>query len=401
MTTKSSRQKYDLAREAGVSISTVSKALSGSYTISEKTRRHVLETARRLQYKPNARARSFARQKSGTVIFATELYQSIAFENPHMFAILTGVTRSLEEKGYSVLLKHMDKGGATAYVRELMQERLADGVILHAALLSRDLAAFLSHADAPYLVIGRPNFPCNICWMDVNHELAGGVAANYLLDRGYRRILYLGGGPEDAISQMRLKGMEAVLREEELTVDTLFGDTPYTEDVEELQRRLSGENRPEVALCANNHIALECLQCAMQLGLRIPRDLALMTFDRYPFSQLLIPRLTAVEVDMFDMGWEAARFLVQKIKKPLYSKADQETEAASMSAMVVFPLYYLALVLTMTAATILTVQQLSETDRYRGQFALLRKLGMDRREMRRALGCQFATRGWNNILAIF
>ena len=118
-----------------------------------------------------------------------------------------------------------------------MQERLADGVILHAALLSRDLAAFLSHADAPYLVIGRPNFPCNICWMDVNHELAGGVAANYLLDRGYRRILYLGGGPEDAISQMRLKGMEAVLREEELTVDTLFGDTPYTEDVEELRRR--------------------------------------------------------------------------------------------------------------------------------------------------------------------
>ena len=200
---------YDLAREAGVSISTVSKALSGSYTISEKTRRHVLETARRLQYKPNARARSFARQKSGTVIFATELYQSISFENPHMFAILTGVTRSLEEKGYSVLLKHMDKGGATAYVRELMQERLADGVILHAALLSRDLAAFLSHADAPYLVIGRPNFPCNICWMDVNHELAGGVAANYLLDRGYRRILYLGGGPEDAISQMRLKGMQS------------------------------------------------------------------------------------------------------------------------------------------------------------------------------------------------
>lgn len=103
---------YDLAREAGVSISTVSKALSDSYTISEKTKRHVLETARRLQYKPNARARSFARQKSGTVIFATELYQNIAFENPHMFAILTGVTRSLEEKGYSVLLRHMEKGGA-------------------------------------------------------------------------------------------------------------------------------------------------------------------------------------------------------------------------------------------------------------------------------------------------
>ena len=307
---------YDLAREAGVSISTVSKALSDSYTISEKTKRHVLETARRLQYKPNARARSFARQKSGTVIFATELYQNIAFENPHMFAILTGVTRSLEEKGYSVLLRHMEKGGAAAYVRGLMQERLADGVILHAALLTRDLAAFLSHAESPYLVIGRPNFPCNICWMDVNHELAGGVAANYLLDRGYRRLLYLGGCPEDAISRSRLKGIGAVLREEELSVETLFGDTPYTEDIEALKHILCSEARPEAALCANNRIALECLQCAMQLGLRIPQDLALMTFDRYPFSQLLIPRLTAVEVDMFDMGWEAARFLMQRIKKP-------------------------------------------------------------------------------------
>ena len=307
---------YDLAREAGVSIATVSKALNDSYTISEKTKQHIMETARRLQYKPNARARSFARQKSGTVIFATELYQNIAFENPHMFAILTGVTRSLEQKGYSVLLRHMEKGDATAYVRELMQERLADGVILHATLLTRDLAAFLSHAEAPYLVIGRPNFPCNICWMDANHELAGDVAISYLLDRGYRRILYLGGGPEDAISQSRLKGMETILREEELSMETLFGDTPFTEDAEELKRRLSGTTRPEVALCANNRIALECLQCVMQLGLRIPQDLALMTFDRYPFSQLLIPHLTAVEVDMFDMGWEATRFLMQKIKKP-------------------------------------------------------------------------------------
>lgn len=73
----------------------------------------------------------------------------------------------------------------------------------------------------------------------------------------------------------------------------------------------------------------------------------------------------------------------------LYTKAQEEVEAASMTAMTVFPLYYLALVLTMTAATILTIQQLCETDRYRRQFELLQKLGMDRREMERALGGQF------------
>ena len=74
----------------------------------------------------------------------------------------------------------------------------------------------------------------------------------------------------------------------------------------------------------------------------------------------------------------------------LYSRADQREEFAALSAMTVFPLYYLALVLAMTAATILTVQQLSETDRYRRQFELLRKLGMDGTEMGRALRRQFA-----------
>ena len=307
---------YDLAREAGVSISTASKALNGSFTISEATKTHVLEVARRLDYKPNARARNLARKKSGMVVFATDLYQNIAFENPHMFEIVTGITRSLESKGYSVVLKHVHFKDAPGAIREIMQENLADGVLLHAAILSRELAAFLSHAASPYLVVGKPSFPCNICWMDINHELAGSVAASYLLDKGYRRILYLAGSEEDAISQSRLKGIQSALREEDLQMDIVYGDSPYTEDEHALLGRLAAKTRPEVVLCVNNRIALDCLQCVRRLGLDIPKDISVMTFDNYPFSHLLKPQLTAIEVDMFDMGWEAARFLLQRIKKP-------------------------------------------------------------------------------------
>lgn len=106
------------------------------------------------------------------------------------------------------------------------------------------------------------------------------------------------------------------LQEEALAVDVLYGDTPFSEDAEKLKQRLAGPERPQVALCANNRIALECLQCAAQLGLRVPEEMGVMTFDHYPFSHLLRPRLTAIEVDMYDMGWEAARFLLQKIKNP-------------------------------------------------------------------------------------
>ena len=78
---------YDVAKEAGVSIATVSKALNDSYTIPDQTKAAIREIADRLGYRPNARAKNFARQASGTVLFITDFYQNIAFENPHMFEI--------------------------------------------------------------------------------------------------------------------------------------------------------------------------------------------------------------------------------------------------------------------------------------------------------------------------
>ena len=93
---------YDLAKEAHVSIATVSKALNNSYTISDKTRERIQTLARQMNYQPNARARSFARQKNGTVLFAADLARGVAFENPHLFEIINGVERRLDEKGYSL-----------------------------------------------------------------------------------------------------------------------------------------------------------------------------------------------------------------------------------------------------------------------------------------------------------
>ena len=90
---------YDVAKEAGVSIATVSKALNDSSTISEGTKEHIREIAGRLGYRPNARAQSFARQASGTVLFIADFYRNIAFENPHMFEIISGSAAYLKKQG--------------------------------------------------------------------------------------------------------------------------------------------------------------------------------------------------------------------------------------------------------------------------------------------------------------
>lgn len=308
---------YDIAKKAGVSISTVSKALNGSGSISDETKQEILRIANELEYRPNARARSFARQRSGIVLFVTDLYRNVAFENPHMFEIMTGISQYLDEKNCSLLMKHVTTKEAPNAIRDMMAQEQADAVIIHAAILSKSLSQMLTHARLPHLVIGKPDFPTTICWMDVNHELAGQEVATYLLDKGYRRMAFLMGNEiEDHISISRKNGMLQVFGEEELTFQTLCGDSTYQAGYQQTKEVLASENRPEVILCTNNYLAMGCLHCLRQEGLQVPKDIAVMTFDNYPFSMITEPQLTTIEADMYDMGVEAARFILRKIKKP-------------------------------------------------------------------------------------
>ena len=308
---------YDLAKAAGVSIATVSRALNDHYAVSEETKQRIRDLAEEMDYHPNARARSFARQKSGIVLFITDLHRNAAFENPHMFEIMTGISQYLDEKNYALLLKHVTTKEAPQAIRELMIREQADGVIIHAAILSSALAGTLQHMDVPHLVIGKPDFPTRICWMDVNHEQAGQKAAVYLLDKGYRRMAFLMGDREaDRISAARRDGMLQMFAEEELTFSTLYGDSTYESGLRLAEQALAMVERPEILLCTNNYLAMGCLQVIRQKGLSVPRDMAVMTFDNYPFSMLTQPQLTAVEADMFDMGQEAARFILRKIRMP-------------------------------------------------------------------------------------
>lgn len=309
---------YDLAEAAGVSIATVSRALNDHFAVSEKTKERILKLAEEMDYRPNARARSFAKQRSGIVLFVTDLHRNVAFENPHMFEIMTGISQYLDEKNYAMLLKHATLKDAPQAIREMMIQEQADGVIIHAAILSRALAGMLSHISLPHLIIGKPDFSTSISWMDVNHEQAGQKAANYLLDKGYRHMVFLMGDQEtDKISAARRSGMLQMFEEEDLKFTTLYGDSTYESGLQLAEQALSmTTEKPDILLCTNNYLAMACLQVLRHKNLQVPKDVAIMTFDNYPFAMLTQPQLTAIEADMFDMGAEAARFILRRIKMP-------------------------------------------------------------------------------------
>lgn len=308
----------DVAKLANTSTATVSKVINGSYSISEATAERVRAAMKELKYTPNRRAQSFAKQASGSVAFVTTLARDVAFQNPHMFEIMSGLQHALARKGYSLVVIDMAEGNCAA-VEELMLQKSVDGIVFHAAIVTRELSQLVLKYEFPHVVIGTPNFPSKLCWIDNNNPLSGELAALHLLETGKRRIAYLGGREVDAISEARLKGAKLALNEARLQFLPeliLRGESTPEDGLSMTQRLLADVPRPDAIVCANNQIALGCMKALNAQAIRIPHEMAVVSFDDYPYSRITNPPLTVVNIDVYDLGSQAGKMIIDKIKKP-------------------------------------------------------------------------------------
>lgn len=309
----------DVAKAAGTSTATVSKVINGSHTISQPTIDRVNRIIKELNYHPNTRARNFARKSSKHILFLTRLERNVAFHNPHMFEIMSGVQQVLDAKGYALSLRGVDEKGAVESVTSALSEKSADGFVVHASVITRSLAKILITSNVPHIVIGLPNFESQLCWIDTNNHLSGEIATRHLIDQGFKRIAYVGGRPGDMISWHRQRGYETALEVAGLHMPLTFlkqGDSTFHDGLRMTKQLIKLKNPPTAILCANNYIALGCVEAIQNAGLHIPTDIAVMTFDDYPFSKTTSPMLSVVNIDVFDMGRQAGELVLNKIKKP-------------------------------------------------------------------------------------
>lgn len=309
----------DVARLAGVSTATVSKVMNGSYSISQGTIDHVRKAMNELNYHPNLRARNFARQSTGQVLFLTTLGENAGFSNPHMFEIMSGLEHALGNKGYLLSVKNMTPEQAPEFVREVFEGKMADGMVIHASVISKALDDLVKQKEIPHIVLGQPHFPSHFCWLDIDNKLAGEMAANYLLQHGYQSLAFIGGTDEDKISAHRLAGVLSVLKEYDVIVPRYhlqYGDSDCDSGFQMTEQLLQNPNMPDAIICANNYIAYGCVNALGKHQIKIPDDMGILTFDDYPFSRILEPKLTVVNIDVYDMGMQAGKLILNKIKKP-------------------------------------------------------------------------------------
>ena len=310
----------DVANEAGVSKSTVSKVLNGWSTISPETVSRVNAAIEKLHYIPNSRAVRFARQSAKNIVYLTNLGKDTAYQNPHMFDIMCGVHHELSAHGYTMTL--VDTSEETYPGERAIQEikrRSADGIIIHGSAVNEELGKHIIDEGIPHIIIGHPESDDQLCWIDTNHALAGQYAANHMIDCGYTDVAFIAGRKSDTLSNQRLKGfLKGMLNHKHHIPRERIGYTNATRQgaCEVMTQILQKQPLPQAVICENNLLALGVSKALADAAIRIPQDMGLLTFDIYPYSSVIDPSLTVIDINVYDMGIQAGNMMIRKLEHP-------------------------------------------------------------------------------------
>lgn len=311
----------DIAREAGVSIATVSKVINNKAHVSPDTRKRVLQVMEQLHYTPNASAANLARRSSKNVLYADRFYKGLPYENPHMFDIICGVSHELSRKGYRLSLLNLDSCGKKpeAALEEAILSRVADGIIVSSAFVTARMERLLLKHDFPQICIGEPQFDTILSWIDTNNTLSSNLAVEHLVSTGCRTLAFMGGREEDRIFMDRLRGFRTAMERRGLEVKEEY-ITYNPPDVEAIFQSAAALLElmvpPDGIICTNSLMAVGTMRAIQARGLEIPGQVSLIAFDDHPYSPMVSPQPTIIDIDLFSLGVHAGNLLLKKIRDP-------------------------------------------------------------------------------------
>jgi LacI family transcriptional regulator len=302
----------DVAREASVSVATVSRALNGHENVAEGVRKHVTEIANRLRYQPHAAARSLSSRRTQTIgVVLPDLYGEFFSE------LIRGIDAVARARRQHLLVSsyhgHPEEQGEAL---RAMRGRV-DGLLVLSPYADRPgfltdnlpsaLPAVLINThlpDATYPVLSVDNF--------------GGASAmvEHLAEAGHKRIAFICGPEDNFDASERLRGYRTALAQHLTDAQPieLPGDFDESSGYEAGKRILGSKQRPDAVFAANDMMALGCLYAFNEAGIKVPSDIALAGFDDIPLARFVHPTLTTMRVSIAELGGLALTRLLQSIE---------------------------------------------------------------------------------------
>ena len=283
----------DIAKAAGVTLSTVSRALADSPRVNAATRVQVQRLAREMGYVPSAIARGLATRRSFTLgIVVRDIV------DPFVAELVRIMDVHALELGYSLILSHAGNNDAREQValRILRQQRVA-AIIMPDSSVPDSFLTRMAGAGMPLVLLNRMHYPYSI---GMDNTGGGELAVNHLASLGHRRIAYIGSLRCQAENDDRQKGYEQALVKRGLPVDgslITLADT-WPEGGQSCMRRLLTLDEPPTAVfCFNDLMAIGAIGAVYSAGLQVPQDISIVGFDNIELGAFVCPPLTSIAQD--------------------------------------------------------------------------------------------------------
>ncbi len=304
----------DIARAAGVSHSTVSRALANSPLLPEGTRRRIQRIAARAGYTPNAIARGLVMRRTHAVgVVVTTI------EDPFVAEVVRGIEQVAGDQGYRVFLatSHNDPARELNVVRALSEWRV-DGVIVAASRVGSLYGPRLQQIGVPIVLINNQHPGSFIHTIAVADAPGARLATEHLIARGHRVIAHLRGPAGHGASGKRAAGYRAALRQAGLAFDAalVVSVDGHPGGGEQVLPLLQHSPRPTAVFCYNDMTAIGALAALKRHGLRVPEDISLVGFDDIPFASYVDPPLTTIQQPMAEMGRQAMQMALTLMNDP-------------------------------------------------------------------------------------
>lgn len=311
----------DVAKAAGVSTSTVSRTINNSPSISQETKDRIFDVIKQMNYSPNSIAKALTNSKSYTVTLLVDVEDEKSFQNPFFYEIMHGIEKLVYKKEFSLIVANLKTTLKKQSVLEwLVKGKRTEGVILPSSILTSSIVEELKKDRVPFVSIGETTqIKESISWVDVDNKKGAESATYELLDKGYKNIAFLGLDHSKVFSNRRYEGYSnALLNSEVKIIPELVIECGNTKDdgYYHMKKLLNGNTIPDAVICADNILSIGAIKAIQEAGLSIPENVGLISFDNQQIAELSYPTITTVNVDLYEMGFQAAKLLFEMIEDP-------------------------------------------------------------------------------------
>ncbi|PDO11758.1 MAG: catabolite control protein A [Candidatus Reconcilbacillus cellulovorans] len=306
---------YDVAREAGVSMATVSRVVNNNPNVKPQTRKKVFEAIERLGYRPNAVARGLASKRTTTVgVVIPDISNSVFAE------VARGIEDIANMYHYNIILCNADKKKEKEIrVINTLLEKQVDGLLFMGGVVTDEHMQAFRTATVPVVLCGTMDERHEMPSVDIDHEQAAYDAVKLLVDSGHRAIGMISGTLQDPlVGYARFRGYRRALEEAGIPFREEYvrvGNYRYESGMETMKYFLELPSRPTAVFCATDEMAIGAIHAVQDAGLRVPEDISIVGLDNVRIASMVRPQLTTVAQPMYDIGAVAMRLLTKLMNK--------------------------------------------------------------------------------------